>query len=112
MTTNASTTTSAAIPPKVGRFGDMHCDNLQSANGYALVLFFSPKSVSSNEIPSSKADLSAPSIMPKFDFIEKVDDDDNDTNFEPASCIHVISTEDNQIHQSVMGRNIIGPPNE
>ena len=107
---NASTITSAAIPPKVGFFGNTLCDNLQSANEDALVLSLLSKSVSGNEISSGKADLSALYMIPKSVFVKEVNDDNHDTNFEPASCVRVVSAGNNQTHQSVISRNIAGPP--
>ena len=107
-TTNAFTTTSAATPPKVGFFSDTLCDNLQSANRHALMPSSSPKSVFDNEILSSKADLFTLCIIFKLAFVEEVDDDDNDTNFEHTFRVCIVSSGDNQTHQSVMGRNIIG----
>lgn len=68
----------------------------------------SPKSVSGNEIPCSKVDESAPRIMLKAAFVEEVDD--NNTNFEHASCIRVFSTRYNQTQGSLMGRNVAGLP--
>ena len=70
----------------------------------------SPKSVSSNKIFSGKADLSTPCMMPKPVFVEEVDDDDDDTDFEPVFRIRIVSAGDNQTHQSVMSYRINGPP--
>ena len=90
--------TSAAILSKVGSFGNTLCNNLQSANWHAPMPSSSTESVSSNEIHFGKADLFAPNMMPKPALIKKVNDDNNDTNFEHASCVHVVSARDNQIH--------------
>ena len=51
-------------------------------------------------------------MMSKSAFIEEVDNDNNDINFEHASHIHIVSVRDNQTHQSVMGCNIAGPLGE
>lgn len=106
---NASTTTSATPPPKMDLFGDMYYNNLQSANRYAFVLSLSSKFVFGNKIPSGKADLSTLCMMPKPAFIEEVDDDNNDTDIEHVSHVHVVFARDNQTYQSVMGRKIAGP---
>lgn len=111
-TTNAFITISTAISPKMGFFGNMFCNNLQSANRYTLVPSLSPKSVFGNEIPAGKADLSIPCIMPKSVFVEEVDNDDDNTDFELASCIRVVFAGDNQTHSSIMGRNIARPLSE
>lgn len=71
-----------------------------------------PKFVSGNKISFGKADLSARHIMPKPAFVEKVDKDNNNTDFEPASRVRFVSAGDNQTHQLVIGRNIAGTSGE
>ena len=58
----------------------------------------SPKSVSGNEIFSGKADSFAPCMIPKPTFVEEVDDNDNDINFEYTSRICIISIGNNQTY--------------
>lgn len=55
----------------------------------------SPKFISSNKVFSDKTDEFAHSIMPKPAFIEEVDNNDNNTNFELAFYICVLSARDN-----------------
>ena len=109
---NTSITNSAATPPKVGLFGNTFCNNLQSANEHMLVPSLSPKSVFGDDIISGKGDSSAPCMIPKPVFVEEVDDNDDNTDFEPVSCVRIVSAWDNQTYQSVIGRNIAGPPGE
>lgn len=112
MTRNAFSMTFAATFPKVSLFANTFCENLQSANAHAHVLSLSPKYVSGNEILFGKADLSAFSMIPKLAVIEKVDDDDNNTDFELAFCIRVVFAGNNKNYQLVKGRNIAEPPSE
>lgn len=112
-TTPTSPTTSAATPPKVHHSGNTLRDNQQSAVVHASVSSTSPKPASGDKISSGKADESATRMMPKASFAEEVDDDDID--FELPSRGRVrgasrLSSGENHTQESVMGRNVAGPP--
>lgn len=51
-------------------------------------------------------------MIPKLAFVEEVDDNNDDTNFELVSYIHIFLTGDNQTQGSVMGHNVGGLPGE
>lgn len=46
--------------------------------------------------------------MPKPVFVEKMDNDDNDIDFEFASHIYIFSARDNQTQGSIVSQNIAG----
>lgn len=49
-------------------------------------------------------------MMPKAAFIEEMNDDDGDTNFELISRVCVFFARDNQTQGSIMSCNVTGPP--
>lgn len=83
----------------------MLCENQQSNNMHTF----------DNNISSSKADLFALYIIPKFAFVEKADGDNSD--FELVAygykrAANRLSARDNQTQESVIGPNIAGPPSK
>lgn len=78
---------------------DMSHENQQFTNAYTF----------GNNIPSGKADLSAPCMMLKAAFVEKADDEDSD--FELVICSRKrsaskVSARDNWIQESVIDPNV------
>lgn len=111
-TTTATLTTSIATLPKMSLFSNTLCNNKKSNNKHAPVLFLSSKSVSGDKISSGKVDESTSYMILKPTFVEEVDNDDNETDFEIASRVHFFSAGDNQTQELVMGHNITGLSSE
>lgn len=110
--TTASFTTFATTPSKMSFLGNTLCDNKQSNNKYAPISFLLSKSVFGNKIFFGKTNESVPCMIPNLAFVKEVDDNDNNSNFEYASRVCILSIGDNKTWRSVMGRNVAALPSE